>query len=1261
MKSLILVDGIDLALWSNRRDSQGQMPRLIRRLIHATVQRAFRVGFAAGEGVALGGWDGIVVVEEGNSFVPSGTSAWEMGVNKDIKGKADDDYEKRRLDPKGIDPAQSTFVFVTPRRWGGKDDWVTARQSEGVWREVRAYDADDLEDWLDLAPAVHVWLSILLGKHPENVMDLESFWNDWSEMTRPSITSEFVLSGRNETFVQVREWLSNAPTPLAIQAETRDEALAVFAAVLQKLPEEERIIFLSRVVLVYDFSAWLRLISSDESLVLIPVFDSRDVLGRAVRNGHQVVIPLGRADSKSRNTLSIPRLSKEEAAKALIDIGMAEKQAQDLAKLARRSIQSFRRKLAISPEVQQPEWARPAEASSLLVPMLVGSWNDSIEGDRQAISTLAQTSYDEVCQVYVRWSNESDPPLRHIGDSWFIVSREDAWLLLERYLTRIDLERFEALILEVLSTPDPRFDLPVDRRWMAGTISHTPRYSSLIRKGLAETLAVMGVRGSSTQISTGVTARDYVKWIIRRLFEIANTDWRIWASLSHLLSLLAEAAPDQFLAAVEGGLSGEQPVLIRLFTDQEDSLFSSSPHTGLLWALETLSWSPEHLGRSALLLAKLAKLDPGGKLANRPKNSLREIFIPWHPHTTATLIQRLRVLDVMRQCEPEVSWQLLSKLLPKNYDSVGTTAKPRWQDWINDTLRDVTQTEYIRAIREMVSRMLTDVNMSGYRWKDLIEALPLLPIDQYKAVVQRLMEVNVDDLRPIDKANIWDALRTLLSRHRSFPDADWALQKEWVDHLSEVFKKFEPKEATARYGWLFSNQPNLPEGRERSWDEKQKALNSARLEAVIAIHLQSGINGILQLVGCVERPEELGHTLGRSELLKRGEVEFLCENLASDDTLRAQFTRGFILGRVSCKGREWGEALYTFISEKLSPLQRAEFLICLPTDGRTCDMVEKSGSDTERQFWSLVSPYWVKDIENIERSARKFLENNRPFTAVDFLAIHIKHYSPLPVNLIADALECTLRTSPDNETPTSSFSYHVSELLEVLEASDEIDENRVAALEWAFLPLLGRKERTPKILHRELARNPNFFAEIVALVYRAEGEEPRESTEQEQARAGQGDELLKSWRTVPGKKEDGSIDLDTLKEWIKNAQKATSQISRRVIGDHIIGEVLSASPVGTDGAWPHEAVRDVIEEASSIDLERGFEIGLYNRRGVVTKRPYEGGIQERKLAEKYNNFAVAINDQWLRTAAMLRRIAEKYSSEAQREDQRAELGEDLER
>lgn len=1223
------------------------------------MQRVVRIGFPAGEAVQLGGWDGIVAVEEGNALVPSGTSAWELSTNEEVKGKADGDYEKRSRDPLGIDPAQSTFVFVTLRRWGGKGNWVAARQGERVWREVRAYDADDLEMWLDLAPAVHVWLSILVGKHPENAMDLGHFWADWSETTRPAMTDEFVLSGRGEVVERVRAWLGAPSAPLALQAESRDEALAVFAAVLHRFSPDERISYLSRAVVVRDLSAWHRLTASDQPLILVPAFDSRDAVTSATHSGHCVVVPLGRADSASATTLAVPRLSRDEAAKALVAAGVTEDRARDLSALARRSLTSCRRKLALSPEVQQPEWARPGQAGPLLPAMLAGAWSDTKEGDRSVLAALAQASYDEVSQIVVRWANEADPPVRHVGDAWFVASTEDSWSLLARYLTRNDLERFEEVALELLGTPDPRFELPEDQRWMAGALGHTPRHSDLLREGVANTLAVMGARSETTTLAAGISAGDHATRIVRRLFERANADWRVLASLSHVLPLLAEAAPDAFLAALEDGLRGERPVLLGLFTDPENALLGSSPHTGLLWALETLAWSVEHLGHAALLLAKLARLDPGGRLGNRPQASLRGVFLLWYPQTAAALEHRLRVLDMLREREAEVAWQLLCQLLPAHHGIGHNAPRPHWREWAPDSSRRVDLGEYMKGVGEVVTRMLADVGESGPRWRNLIGALAALPVDQHEAVVGRLAGIDGELLQVTDRADIWDGLRQLITRHRSFPDADWALPAPRIDRLEELQRRFEPRELVARYAWLFGAHPELPEDRRGGWAHLQEAIARARLLAVRVVHTQRELAGLLDLARHVERPGELGATIGWSELLTGEEDRLLREFLAGDDVVRLQLARGFAAARVRSRGGEWAETKLADPTQGWSPAQRAELLACLPFEQRTWDLAEGSDAETERRYWCLVHPYGINDAVDLERAARKFLEHGRPYTVIDVISLHAGGGGAFPPALIADALESALRTSPKDDAPLSSVSYNVSELLDVLETSNEIDEKRIAALEWAYLPILGRHERAPKLLHRELARDPAFFAELVRLVFRAEGEEPRDVPEEEQARARHAYDLLESWRTVPGTGDDGTLHTDTLTDWVRRARDAVAASGRGVIGDQRIGHVLSGSPGGVDGAWPHEAVRDVIEEVASAQIERGVEVGIYNSRGVVSKHPTEGGVQERQLAERYAGFAVAIGDRWPRTAAMLRRLADGYRAQARREDEEAELREDL--
>ena len=98
----------------------------------------------------------------------------------------------------------------------------------------------------------------------------------------------------------------------------------------------------------------------------------------------------------------------------------------------------------------------------------------------------------------------------------------------------------------------------------------------------------------------------------------------------------------------------------------------------------------------------------------------------------------------------------------------------------------------------------------------------------------------------------------------------------------------------------------------------------------------------------------------------------------------------------------------------------------------------------------------------------------------------------------------------------------------------------------------------------------------------------------------------------------------------------------RKVGGYQIGELLSLSPVGKDSIWPHEAVRDIIERCETLELERGLEVELLNRRGASVHGRGDGGEQERKIAEEYERQAEKIKFEWPRTAAMLSRLAKSH-------------------
>ncbi|WP_269227677.1 hypothetical protein [Flavobacterium eburneipallidum] len=83
--------------WADTIECKYYLPQLIRRLIIATIDfnSIKHLQFSYGEDINTGGYDGELLTESENLFVPSGETVWEFGTTNNKKGKADEDYEKR--------------------------------------------------------------------------------------------------------------------------------------------------------------------------------------------------------------------------------------------------------------------------------------------------------------------------------------------------------------------------------------------------------------------------------------------------------------------------------------------------------------------------------------------------------------------------------------------------------------------------------------------------------------------------------------------------------------------------------------------------------------------------------------------------------------------------------------------------------------------------------------------------------------------------------------------------------------------------------------------------------------------------------------------------------------------------------------------------------------------------------------------------------------------------------------------------------------
>ena len=235
------ITATQIAEWAKTKEAQAALPRLLRRLVHAGggINRA---AFPAGDSTGLPGWDGELQSEHGNTWIPKGHSCWEFSCHSKVTWKANQDYGKRTRQTTRKIRAKATLIVVSSRKWLTKSKWLQEKARAGKWRKVRAYDAVDLEQWLEQSPAVTLQFAEELGLIGQGVESVEKHWRDWSQQSHPPITSEAFFIDRQSTRDRLltdlcRQFESGQPELYRIKADSVHEAAGFVCAALIMRPQ----------------------------------------------------------------------------------------------------------------------------------------------------------------------------------------------------------------------------------------------------------------------------------------------------------------------------------------------------------------------------------------------------------------------------------------------------------------------------------------------------------------------------------------------------------------------------------------------------------------------------------------------------------------------------------------------------------------------------------------------------------------------------------------------------------------------------------------------------------------------------------------------------------------------------------------------------------------------------------------------------------------------------------------------------------------
>ncbi|MCE8510924.1 hypothetical protein KBY28_20940 [Ruegeria pomeroyi] len=1072
-----------------------------------------------------------------------------------------------------------------------------------------------------------------------------------------------VVTRRHNERQALLEKLRDRQPIIPVQADDREEAVAFVVA---SLIEADAIDLLDKTLVATSREASISA-GSGHLIVIADVGEGEDPDFGDRRNLTIIrAYPKGRLDV--REALLLSHVPAEAFQTELQNMGLSRDDAESLALKVGHSVPVLRRQLSNDPDIRRPTWARDRASAKRLLPFaMAGSWVERENTDDETVlQLLGELEDGEVETLRDDLLSLNDAPIARYGHVNVVVSQLDALFAVGPYIEKDDLDRFFQLVLELLGDRDPALDLPQDQWYMANVLGHARNFSGALLSGLGDALCILSVHGAEICGSRlGINLSHRAGQIVRSLMQ--GADEERWLSIRGHLRTLAEASPVAFIDCLEAELRRPDPP-IRAIMGTTDGIGSGEClRTNLLWALEQLAWHPGHFSRVAEIVFGLRQIEVADNWTNSPKSTARSLFLAWLPATALGLDERMRVLRRLSDQYRLPTMDVCISLLPGGGPGFASrTARPQWRA-LDAEVPEPTNVDVQNAALE-ASRLLLDMSPFDKAELDkLLEvATRLHPNDLTRLVseVENWSGVANDE----DKAELRHNLRRrdVMQAYRESEE-----DEDLIAALRRMEVALNPRSAKARHRWLFENShvewralvEDEGEGR-LSWQERNALVQERRQAALQEIKQEQGDEAVLAFALSVKQPDIVAQVLLPQDASVETAVIWIGNALRSEANEQSNAFLKQLLW--SASWIDLSQVVGALEEQGLLEGEESRSRIAENLPGRPVgwQVAESLGDDISTIFWdlTLIRVWDDTPVEDVEYAVAKLLDCNRPrsaFSAVEFIQGH------LSADLWISILQAIARgAEPEGHFPDS---YRLDEVFQFLDEAEGVTDEQIANLELPFVPLLcrhgHRHHKRTLALHRQLAADPSLFVELLCWQYpRRDGAEEPERDELSLERREFLAELayhgLQGWNQIPGLDPEGRIDAVEFNTWADMALSKAEEAGRKEVAELHLGAVLArfARHRSWDD-WLPACVLDYLDRPENGGLRERFDLGVRNARGVTSRGPYDGGEQERRLAERYRELAMRFGNSHPRISETLNSIAEGYEWDGRRHDERATVGE----
>ncbi|CEP80562.1 serine protease [Paraclostridium sordellii] len=1083
----------------------------------------------------------------------------------------------------------------------------------------------------------------------DNYTYLEDYWKDISENANPKLNYNFFLQGRDNHRKDILKWMKSSKSQMIIKSDSIRESILFLASVIFDDDEYKKTDI--KFIIVEDQNSWKQAIKlKNKDIILIQNFDPvSDVMYPA---NSRVIIPTNKyCPIREHNIISseiieVSKQYREDFRKSLEELGFDIESVNNLEMKTKRSFGALYRIITTIPSRQIPKWCVEKNVHDLIPILFLGNFNQNKEGDKQIVEILSGYSFDEYINKISNWIFIEDSPIIKVKDTYMLVSVDDAWEVLWNFITPNMYKNLCECLNKIFSIKDPTYELEEEQWFAASVYGREHIYSQNMINGLIITMIMLSERYDKENQFSSRSTREDMDYIVKTILDNV-IDRQGWFTIANQLNLFVEVSPKSVISKLEEKINSDDEEFWSLFNQPKDIFTGRTLYTHILWALEKLVWETEYVVRSINLLTLINEKRINYKLANTPISSLYNIFCVWNPQSSLPNEYRIKIIEnkIIKKY-PYTGWSLINKLFPKNNQISSNISKPRWRD-ISDKHTSSSNNEYNKAIEELVNLSMKYITNDINQWSIVFEN-----IEFFKDIISDVCSkciTNMDYSSDIDKMEICNIIGKIIFKNRKYPNAVWSLHEKIIYELEKLYNVLLPKgyllcSRLFKYNPYYLN-PTPYDKDNYNYDKEREIVFQIRRKELIKNIEQFGIEIIYEIAKEAQDIYDLSNIIVKEVLSDPIEWKIIFNLDRINHRLSESVIR--MLYNINGSGK---------ILESIKNLDEDEISLILCSIGISTDVIkelEKYPSSIRQYYWENIdiNRFDILNNENIEYIISNLLEYDRPYSLINAIAYSDFNNVYSIINILNKALEYYPNTEKNGLSLNSVDSYNIISLFEKFDSNNDIKEESyyedIARLEMAYLEVFGYDYKI-KHISRQIFKNPEIYVELMMMAFKKDDPSYDSDYILKPELSKKAYNILSKLKSIPGyNNKDGVVDIDKFNNWIDNVYKLSKEKGYIRAYEYCIGMLLSYSPNGEDGIWPHECVREFLDNNFSERISKEFIIGKRNQRSVYTAT---AGREELKLAHEYLNYAEQMMFEYPITGSILNAIGESYMSQSKFEE-----------